>query len=1542
MALFELQLTQFPSDNLERLPAILEGEVGIALKLTFRDGSFVFVLSHTELIAGLPGGAVHLNCQVASVPDIYRQCGILTGKAEISKLDYSIADLNHELQNHIADKDSNGQGTLGVLVQDYEIPLAEPFDEKWLVATSTLLDDSYQNGYTMLECSDIQRGTDVTIWQKKTWRLAQSITASADMIPTNIPEGSIADFDYFFQHSERYDQDPNEATIAYAKIEDTGEIYSYTSRTAVDGVVYDVVKDRGVLGTLNLVADVTIEDDTEEKNWPIIREIPHIQGEATDVVQALITGETYTGETLPEHWSGSVPKTFVHYPSFAAAAEGFTLKFTDPGQQNLKKFYESECLIPRLAVLDVNRAGQLTWKTTEKPRADGPYIAHFSTVLGNIVSRPGRFRKIVSKIRNPVSISYGYSHVSKEFRSPVIYDNAIAMAKNPVTQAIEFAFRGIHPGIHTESQIYKLAGVAGDQYFHPTGAGELVVRPEERGHDLGSVARVEIPEIPDVLSSGTVQTMDRNMMIVSSRYNRRSRATTYGLSYAGEVSTSLFEGNAIANLPVEEYKRDGVDITTVAGVTNNNGVLSGTPTLSLNQKYYYVNDANLGDGCQFDIGWDPTYTGFGPFLEFWCYGPWICAAIVDLTGLGLHAGGAGGIDPNTPAEPGEAGYFGTSLAGGSMLRMPEYRDYSLSDNNNDYRIWTEKLLAIEPIAQPPGKVRSVPDLTIAVNDGKLEGWPADQSGSGGCGVNYHTVDDINWNDSGGGWTIDPIQTYLPGASGVRGGAGFKLISQGGGFTGAGRVITDGAPSPAAIAASGGAGDWYNVQLSRPGPAQPGVFLWGLDGDHLEPVVDGNTFHAFNGDSTMPGEPLPAGWSTKRSDSGQVHAHLLPQAYRNMWADAFRLVRIPADEAVQAEPLNEVEEALVRAGGTGELLRYTGSLPSNFNVGDYAIEQSLADGIDPMPVMHYRGANDWILVDWVTGDTTAALLLGNYRITGKTAIYYQATRPAEGTYSPGELWYSSKSKVMWRLGPPDEWLNKFEHGFYTGPNLLSDGQFTRYVSSPVEDTIIASTNRDLNPTVEVAAESPGQTSDDYLLLNTGDYTYNLAGAVDWTENGTSAISVAAGGSGDGRFFMQASEGMQSASANRQIWLYVKSANSGVDVKVQSAGNTAGDSAIQASHTVQNTGTEYAWEQMTGGATNGLFLAFASELQVYTDTAGVDIAAIILLDVNSQSTPAGEAGFAGSPVGGKPFFPWYITEPTDRNNPIPGVNIGNYGENGSIGVRLTGQGSGNYVLFREGELIPVSNNRRLIVRSRVHSELTVQNVANQGYAVDIRAFDANGNLVLDNDLENAGTEAWYSADDSASGWFWHTEVFDTGPSQKVQYVSIAPQCHADSGTHVDISEVVVEMLPVKYYQLRDATFDFIDAYGGGINNLQCFAWDVEVPWGAKIRATMDCSVSTDTGNARVQGFTLAARNVSSGIGPQIFNIYQDGIALFDVTATDFKVSATSEIVNTVRRDLDQIRLLINALDGAPAPNGDDLYVRDLNITIEVHESVEAGWG
>ena len=1535
MTVYTAKLAQYPVDRLPRLQPGVDQRNRIyqVLVFTFRDGSAVYIPSHTVDPALLPLGASVLDARLANpLPDISRNAGLYVGTSSITEQTYRIVDDNRSLSNHIADKSFNSQGTLGITVQEYEMPEGVALSEDYLLVTSRLENDDWHGGYMDLLCTDIQRGTDVAVFQEKSWRLAETIDPDAQLIPTSILPTAISDFDFFFAHDSLYDTDPNVASIAYARIEETGEIYSYTGRQVINGVVYDQVKERGVLGTLRLVEAVEVDATTEPSNWPAIKEVPYIQGEATDLAQQLQTGTAADGRTLPAHWCPQplVDEKWIDYESLARHAGGFVLKFVDPGKQSsLKKWIEKEILRPTFAAFVIDRRGRQVWTTIEKPKQNAPAVAKFTG--SNIVARPGRYSRQMDKLRHPIAIAYGYSHVTKSFRSPIIYENLQALAKNPTAKGIDLAFKGIHPGIHTEAQIYKLAGLYGDLYSFETAQTSIRVDETERGHNIGDVVLVDVPQIPDRLADGGVATdLLRSMVITSTTYHRRDQSTTYGLHAANDRVSTQFAGSQIANIPIWHYKENGINIEDVPGVVRTGNTLTGSPTLALNTKYYFVDDVNPGVGVEFGPGWNPNYTGFGTF-ELWVYGPWInkSATGFDFTGLGLYPGGTAGTQTVDPT-PGQPGYFGTSRAGGHVHIEENYNGVE-SGQEDDEVVYNKtngkRVAGFPPVSQPPGIVRSAPDLPLAVVSGRLTGFPADISGSGGGGTAADSyLDEQLINDN---IPPNPVTTYYDGQPGRRGGGGFKLICHGGGNIGAGRVITSGEPAPAAAALP-----FLGWHQSRPGPGQPGVWFICIDGDHLPIDVSQDTFHAFNSDCTMPGLARPPAETYYRdSTTSDKHTAYTPQEYVNMWSDAFRIIQIPADEVLQTEPLSGPESQLAQSSGSEQLLFYTtpGALPTNFNLYDYAILQSLADGTNPTPEMYRREPSGWVQVDWAAGDVLANLLLGNYRATGAVNIFYLDDRPAEGTYSAGDLWYSSRTKILWRLGPPDEYLNKTEYGFHTGSGMGSDGNFVRYLDKPPDDTWIADADRALNPEFDTTL-APGETSSPFWWYNAGDYDYHENnGPVNWSENGTQAATTSngSGNTVDSVAHFNANQGLVQTAFRRTVWIYCRATQPSF-VKVQDGG--AADNPARQSTITIGQRTDFQWQAFDGGAQSGTVGAFSNDIQFRTQAAGVEIAEILLLnEANTTDVPSGPGGLFAPSGNGKPRFLW--NNPADRANPFPGVFFGAYGENGTSGVRMIAAGDANWKVIRERELVPVRPGVRVVVRTRLNSTVQVSNFADQGLATDLRIYDQQGNIVQQNDVETLGGNHWFSADDGAGNWFWHTETMDILPNIKAAWLSVQTFFRGVTG-QVDISEVDVKIPPGSYFSIRNAAYSYPVA---GVNTFDVFTWFLDIPIRSAIEVDVDGLASIDNGSVRVQ-IRFLYEYGGNVVG--ILTLTDEGVPQYKViTPIDHTINGRGKI-ECQHRGADRIRMQVvtGAVEsGAPT----QLDITQLNVNIVVNDQTEQGW-
>ena len=1032
-----------PTPVRERIPGVWR-----CLEIRYGENERVFSLSHQEAKAFMPTGAVFVGA-LKSSSDISQNCGYLTGRATITAPSYTLVDKDSEVTNFLKSKNDNGRGSLGVIVREYEWPAWSPFPVNSLVeilmrieakGTWQLENHTWSaGGNIVLQCKDINRGLDKEILNPYQWKLTGSISDTVNFIPTDITPNQIAEQDVFFTRGQHYNAHPNERGC-YLELS-TDEIVFATGLEERAGVVGFVLGGRGEFNTIPEA--ISIADDVEPTNYPTILEYIVIDEPIQTMAYALCVGETFDGRVLPRHWSAGIDSTWINRYSYALYANPFRLEFRNPGKQVAKRWIESQVLSADTAVHAIDNQGRLTWT---------PVVTPTDTAAGQIRLDKDNCQNSINyvlrhdktSIHSSVSIEYNHNenNPNNKFESRVIYDNPFSSSFNEVNKATTHSFEGIRDGIHTSGQVRKLGIAIGDDNYYEKQFLEVeCLIPDIR---LGSLVAVDFPHIRDDM--GNTGALKRTMIVTASSERRSDRVTRYTLTGTQQIAADTFAGQAQHNLPVEEYMRDGIDITTLPGVTLTAGRLTGSMTLTMGQKYYYVNEGNLGDGVQWGPGLTVNIAGTGPAIQWWCFGPWVNNADFSLAGRSDNQGGAGQTT-DTPQMVGDPGMIASGSAGGSLKIDRNFTTRSVTNDGNSITVYTPR--GDYQVVNRPSRISStsfprVPPIVLDANNGRLGGLPANLGGMGGLGgpVSLGVDTDRHPQFVNDFSPSNPQSAVANGSAGGTGGGAFVSVTWGGVNNGVittsgGRPITPPSASITGQSFYGGEG----------AGGAPGAWLWIVDGNHPAPVISGSNFIAQLGQPWVPGVAASNQRGRDR-DSNIIRSNLTPTFGENLWNEAHRILYTPASETVQSVFAESIFSSLAisrQQDGKIELIVTSGNTPpSNGLPGDMAIPQAQLDNVDnPEPFAWVMNdARKWEQINWATAAGDYTTLLEVNRRFGGTESILSATRP-EGA-AAGTHWLDSSTGAEWILGatPQEDRLFR-DNGVSVGEELLNDPNFALY-------------------------------------------------------------------------------------------------------------------------------------------------------------------------------------------------------------------------------------------------------------------------------------------------------------------------------------------------------------------------------------------------------------------------------------------------------------------------------------------------------------------
>ena len=980
----------------------------------------VFSLSHPEAQSFMPAGAVYVGA-LKSVSDYSQNCGYLSGRATITAPSYTFVDKDFELSEFIRDKAINGRGSLNTIIREYEWPAWSPFPVNTLNETLMHIEAKgtwiFENhtwsaqDNIVVQCKDINRGLDTEIFNPYQWKVNGSVSATENFIPIDLAAPLIDEQDVLFTRGQHYNQFPSERGF-FVKLQ-TGEKIFCTGIEERSGVVGLVVRSGG-RGQLNTTAEaITIASDTEPANFPSATEYVLIDETVQTMAYALATGVLPNGELLPKHWSAQVPTRWINRYSYAIYAHERRLKFEDPGSQNAKRWIESEVLSADAAVHAIDNQGRLTWTPVITPTdlSAGQILLDKSNCQ-NIINYKLRHDK--SQIHTSVVVEFNHNPDDDSFATRAVYDNPDSVDFNGLSKTRTVQFKGIHDGIHTASQVRKLGEAIGDDNFYEKQFIDVeCLIPDIR---LGTLVAVDFPHIRD--DAGSTGELKRTMIVTASRERRSDRVTTYTLTGTQQIASSAFAGNALHNLPVEEYRRDGIDITTLPGVNLTGDRITGSITLTMGQKYYYVNDANPGTGLEWGPGLTVNIAGSGQAIQWWCFGPWINNSTIDLTGRSNNEGGEGQTT-DTPQMLGDPGIIVSGRAGGSLRlnRIYGVRSVSVQGNPRDvfsatssYEI-QNRSSRIAAISFP-----RLPAVALDANNGQLSGIPANLGGMGGTGgpLSVGFDPDRQPRSPNGLVNPSPVTTRANGGKGGTGGGGFVSVSWGGANNG--QIITTGNRASVPPSSSIVGQDYYGGEGA---PGAPGAWLEIIDGNYTPMAIDGTTFIARHGAPRLTGEGVN-NFSSRRRTSTTLRSNLGPQPADNLWQEAHRVAYTPAVENVQTyNPVNEIDLFFQNQRDGKVKIIVSDVDPSNANEGDMRISQAELDNGGQFPNARVLQNGVWRDLDWNTDNRVYEFLLFTRREFGGSEVHFGTTRPTD--FEDGDLWRNpdTDTTVILRTNGQDE-------------------------------------------------------------------------------------------------------------------------------------------------------------------------------------------------------------------------------------------------------------------------------------------------------------------------------------------------------------------------------------------------------------------------------------------------------------------------------------------------------------------------------------------
>lgn len=1012
-------------------------------------------------VAGLPAGLSVNDARIApgGLKRPKREGNLESGVVPMKTASVKFQDKGRALGRLIAEKRANGVGVRGKVMRIYEWDAGDDVDlQRDLVGTYRLSNRNWVGGNRTLTGLDIRRQLKNKIFEPESYRLISSIDSESTTVTLQLPyEFSASALPLLF-HNARYSSDPNES-VFYIKAP-TGEILKCPGLTAnaVSGQANQVRitnVGRGALNTAHLIEGVPVDEGTESDNLPEFTEWVYLEELLPDLIKMITTGSSFDNRPVPAHWTVGMLVDFLDLDSLLYAAPEFAslpLRVENYGSVSVKELIEKEILIFLPGTMQVNAGGQIQLRRITTIQTVGSDRNRFDET-SLIRSTFGGAQSNVDHIKSAVGIRAGWDARTEQFTAPILLgDAALAAANDSIddADALIFDSKLLHSSIHSRAQILRFLPAMAEHYLGEKFIFEIRSMPSAAIVDVGQRAHVYLKDIPDDAAVGSLaDDINRSLLVTSLQPS--AQGNLYQFTGTNGLADDYFEQLTAPVLDDAEYTRNATplqDDLPAGALVLTDGIYylqPGSYALSFKKKYVF----NLGPLYHTTGSTITCEAGQeGPMFQLWIPHAWHSDSptTVVTTGKGDGSGGA-------PGETGTNGYAVPTTGTGSINAVPRVNQ----SDGGDFQIEDWSYIARPGIQSESYTTGDLPAITLSYNNGLLEGLPSDLGGYAGVGGGDTRI------SSRDAFTGDVTAITHPGSAGAIRSAGVLIMCRGATMAPAARFVVDGAdgPQPVVVGRPGTAQDlsgttFYNQAGSASGPAS---VLIGMDGPYVEFDLSAHV-EAHPGQTFYQGTWMPSP-TVDRARGATYHSHYKALDHTiNLSPICSRIISMPSRATVQETPISGVDLAFAnQRDNLIKLIPYDTVLPSTGNPGDLAVSNTELAGSEESPLAYIRNnSNEWELFPWATSPVRTAYvqLLANYRSTGGTEFYNDATRPT--SFGDDAMWKDPNTRITWRLqkfGPPDVFM--YIDDAETSDNRFKDSEFTGFMLDGDDWTIRSDTS-----------------------------------------------------------------------------------------------------------------------------------------------------------------------------------------------------------------------------------------------------------------------------------------------------------------------------------------------------------------------------------------------------------------------------------------------------------------------------------------------------
>ncbi len=1000
-----------------------------AIRLTARPGQSIWTGCDKLERSQLPAGHVFIDAPLAEggLPDITITPGLTSGTANISGGVYRLLDDLNLLGDWLADKALNRVQMFGGTIEQFDLgeddDLNDPITFQrclrytFRVSNTIKIDDSVYE----FNCEDVKRDLDVEIFNKEPFRLHSTIGTGTTTIRITLPVDEADDHDYTFEHGPDYLIRPGEHR---GLLLINGEYIGYGGLVeltiAGEQVLALVDPERAMFGTERGVHEVG--DETPIENRPKMEHVAYAEESPASLALAVATNKFLDGRT----WTHglNLGAEWFDIPSYAEAADDRRRTVLRTKSIVAKKYLEEHVLARMPAILIPAPTGKLRMQQVSfRAQPTARNILDESTCYGGDLSALTIDAKDCKKT---LILKWDKDSIKDEYRQEVHIIDLVSNAETQATDDVEYECENITTSRSTESEVKGIGATLWAKHALPVKrlSADLT---RELWHVLPGEALL-VRHYPKDYKNGssTVKPIDTPMLVGTIRDRQRSSKFSVDLIGYQAPPASLLQGSL--PLPESVYMENGLPLPGVV-----DGVASGSPTINLNQKYYYLDDLTWSDS------WAPNYVGYGD-LELWVRGVFLWAASVDGKGLGMPPG-VGGYHVAPPAAgPWEAAINYPTDDGGNIQTGGGPRQITVRSH---------------PASIAVGRQQSTLAEQVNVERGRLVGVPASLAGSGGADG------EISRSRVTKGYTRDLVSSVdIAGSTAAHGGMGGKIVCfPGSGMVGSGSLDCSGADGTIPAVTSIGIGYTTAVAAAGAGGAH-GHWAFYTDGIGTPfQGINASSFIAKDGQSLLPGNRAESSTRLGRVTAPWRGYYDPPQDDSNKWLDAHTIGILPPSQvATDTNYSSAFSEFFEDQPDGRSRVRVQVARPGDGNRWDLWITPNNLSIGGTTPELYVFGSAGYELVDWETTPyaTVYHAMLGIAR-RGGSVLHYGDTRPQ--VFSDGDEWVDSATEHRWILYESKADVLIGSGDYLVGANKWADSNLAKY---PDEQSIYVFDDLDLMP------------------------------------------------------------------------------------------------------------------------------------------------------------------------------------------------------------------------------------------------------------------------------------------------------------------------------------------------------------------------------------------------------------------------------------------------------------------------------------------------